>query len=240
MLFDELKNKYPNAQLSLYGDCLIIPSNEFQKEWEKTLQEEGHTVHMTDYEYKSVYAVSMQKKETYKKTPFPEPPKESDKTKNMRLAAQSPDWDPREEQHLLKRWEELGNISNEQKGNQLKSEFPKRSAAALIQKHRKLIAKQEREQAKKDGEKPEAPKETTAATSQDLEYLGKITEILEKVTDPINARVEELHKKIVDLDLRIGTLVDDKAELEKEIDILKADFKGHEHSKKTGLPLVPP
>jgi len=39
MLFDELKNKYPNAQLSLYGDCLIIPSNEFQKEWEKTLQE---------------------------------------------------------------------------------------------------------------------------------------------------------------------------------------------------------
>jgi hypothetical protein len=249
MLFEELKNKYPNAQLSLYGDCLIIPMSEYTKEKEKQLQAEGHISRITDYQFNEVWAVSLKKTETYKKEPFPEPPKESDKTKNMRLAAQSPDWDPREEQHLLKRWEELGKISNEQKGNQLKSEFPKRSAAALIQKHYKLKAKQEREQAKKDGEKPEAPKETTAATSQDLEYLGKIHEALLKVTEPLNKRISDLETELENLKFEnIRQVADDVTGIKQDIlhlinndEELKYLLLNHTHNDKTGdasLPLT--
>jgi hypothetical protein len=235
MLFEELKNKYPNAQLSLYGDCLIIPMSEYTKEKEKQLQAEGHISRITDYQFNEVWAVSLKKTEPYKKEPFPEPPNlESEKTKNMRLAAQSPDWAPEEEQHLLKRWEELGNLSNEKKGKQLNPEFPKRSAAALIQKYRKLKAKQEKEQAKKEPKPeptPDKPTDEKALTYEEQvqlqlsEFRGRIVKLesfmanfTDKYSNPVEA-LEHTEDMVIDL---------------------KYQFDKHEHSKKTGLPLVPP
>ena len=37
-LFETLKNKYPIQQIALYGDCIILPTNEFENEWESKLK----------------------------------------------------------------------------------------------------------------------------------------------------------------------------------------------------------
>lgn len=207
MLFDELKNKYPNLQLSLYGDCIIVPISEYTKEKEKQLQQEGHNSRITDYQFREVWAISLKKTEPYTKEPFPELPKLQPTAKSANSS--KPDWTDEEKDRLMKRWVEVMPVTATGKAKELLKEFPGQSEQAIYLIHYELTG-------------------------------GKATHQRKKITEPMNNKINELQEKIVALDLKIGTLESDKEELSNDLDFLKADFKEHQHSKKTGLPLVPP
>jgi hypothetical protein len=265
-LFEKLKNKYRPVQLKLYGECLIIPMDEFQKEWERILETEGHTTRVTDYEYKAVYAVSIKKAETYTKEPFPEPERpepiknESQKTKNMRAAKESPKWTKPENVRLCKRWRELGNIPKEQKTKQLLPEFPGRTTGAIHQKIIKLSRKPEYQELLKQVEaKPEPaaepaplkiiqapapePKPEPAAAppkEKELTYEEVVQSQIQRLAEDLEKIREQTVDRQMDLQEVIGTMNRKIDDLETTLGEYIEKFDQHEHSIKTGLPLVPP
>jgi hypothetical protein len=259
-LFETLKNKYPIQQIAMYGDCIIIPIVEFGDDWEKRLKEEGYMSHVVQINYVGRWAVQLRKAEVYKKEPFPDPPKEkSSKKEILAINRNKADWTKEEKDRLMKRWSEVTPPTALGKARELQKEFPERSEQAIYLMQYGLTGGKATHQRKPSAaattksqleqQKKQVEEEHKIYSDNELEkklYIRReemeefIDSTLTLLKEEFNAQREELQKKIVDLDLRVGTLENDKAELANEIEFIRADFKEHEHSEITHKPLVPP
>jgi hypothetical protein len=257
-LFEELKNKYPAVTLSLYGDSLIIPQNEFKKEWEKTLTEEGHAWRLIDYDRRMIFAISLKHNVPYIKEPFPEPPPQQKTESPIREIIQQRArggnrwknvWQPKEDELLIILWNQEPKLTVQKITAIFQKTYSNRtdlaignriSALQVEERIPRRIGKKAPKTPKPEKEKPKhwnEIKENPNPEPQEKRILEEVQEVAKKLISELS---DERAKQLVEFDLRILTLERAKAELEVEIEFLRSDFKEHEHSRKTGLPLVPP
>ncbi len=258
-LFEQLKNKYPSKALSLYGDCLIIPTKEFEKEWEKQLQEEGHAVRVTESEYRTIYAVSIQKKIPFApKEPFPEPPKQEEPkkiTEPMKEIVQHRAkggnkwlnvWQPNEDKLLIELWNKTPRLTVQQITTELQKTYPNRTLEAVGNRISALQAEgqiQPRWHTKRKT-KPEPAAEPGNKPMTQTEFLTEIKTRMEALAGLIvqnsNENLERISNLEQDLKTVISTMNGRIDDIDNNLHFLTDDFKEHEHSDKTGLPRVPP
>jgi hypothetical protein len=159
----------------------------------------------------------------------------------------------------MKRWSEVTPPTALGKARELQKEFPERSEQAIYLMQYGLTGGKATHQRKPSAaattksqleqQKKQVEEEHKIYSDNELEkklYIRReemeefIDSTLTLLKEEFNAQREELQKKIVDLNLRVGTLENDNAELANEIEFIRADFKEHEHSEITHKPLVPP
>ena len=223
-------------------------------------ESEGYISHIVQIGYHSKWAVQLRKAEIYTKTPFPDPnPQPTPPTNIKATKASKADWTQEDKDRLMKRWVEVKPTTAMGKARELLKEFPGRSEQSLYLMYYGLTggkATHSREppaaattKTKLEEQKEQVEEEHKLYSENELEkqlYIRReemeefIDSTLTLLKEEYTSRLEELHKRIVDLDLRVGTLENEKAELANEIEFLRADFKEHEHSEITHKPLVPP
>jgi hypothetical protein len=132
---------------------------------------------------------------------------------------------------------EKGLIKPRFKTRRSKDQAPEKISAAATTKTQLEQQKKQVEEEHKIYSDNELEKKLYIRREEMEEFIDSTLTLLK---EEFNAQREELQKKIVDLDLRVGTLENDNAELANEIEFIRADFKEHEHSEITHKPLVPP
>jgi len=61
VLIEELKEKFSVEKVEPYGDVIVVPSREFQSDWEPTLEGEGHRVFSNSYNGELVFLIRLSK-----------------------------------------------------------------------------------------------------------------------------------------------------------------------------------
>ena len=244
-LFETLKNKYPIQQIALYGDCIIIPTAEFEKDWEKRLKEEGYMSHIVQIDYHSKWAVQLRKAEIYTKTPFPEPkPQPTPPTNIKATKASKADWTQEDKDRLMKRWVEVTPTTAMGKARELLKEFPGRSEQSLYLMYygltggkathqRKTTPKQPKPAATKaepsryptkDGEEP------SRLTLSD-EMVNYIAVKIERATQGLREEIYKIKEELSVLSVtKIGKIDERLENLEYLEEGTRAAFEDHKHA----------
>jgi len=133
---EELKQKFAVRNVAPYGECIMVPGDEFDPDWEAVLGDQGYNCIETDIGGKRLMLVKLDREDQDVEAPeTKEKPVEEKKGPLANL--QSRVWSKDDDERLLKRMRELpGTI--EQKCLQLTKDFKGRSPAAIHQKYVKL------------------------------------------------------------------------------------------------------
>lgn len=252
-LFEQLKNKYPVRQIALFGDCIIIPTAEFEKDWEKRLKEEGYMSHVVQIDYHSQWAVQLRKAEVYKKEPISPPPGPGNVSTHTTTPepakltnAGKAEWTDEDKDRLMKRWVEVTPTTAMGKAREIVKEFPGRSAQALYLMHYELTGGKTTHQRKPRKNKPE-PAAATNKYQEDLDKLEKITNAIQKVTEPIYKKIADLEKEIEELKFKnIREVADEIPGIKQDIlhlihntEEIDSRLEGHKHYPPTGEVMFP-
>jgi hypothetical protein len=176
-----------------------------------------------------------------------------------------PDWTQPDKDRLIKRWDELGTISQLEKGRRLQAEFPGRSPQALYVMHYQLTGGKETHQRKTKQPTPnkETEKNQPEQSISQIYFAAKVTEIIKDLIKPLEENIKNLEARVYgEQTVTVATLnqllqpikekladisMDKQNELKIKIEDLETTmgeymvkFEEHEHSEKTGKPLVPP
>lgn len=142
--FEELKERFPVQNVPPYGECVVVPGDKFDPDWEGFLDEDGYGCIFTDFGEKPVTLVLTIKRHgksertvyeprtEKKEPPTPEP------TRKHPPSMKGPQWGLKDEQRLISRLNELKG-SLEGKIRILAKEFQGRSPNAILQKYHKLV-----------------------------------------------------------------------------------------------------
>ena len=193
---EELKKQFKVSNVAGMGQCIIIPMDRFKPEWDEQLIEAGHECHAQNG---YVYVVLG--------------PEKLEKQQESRWG-KSWGWSKEDESRLLKRFNELtGPI--EKRCAKLVSEFPGRTAIALLMKCRKL-----RRAAKKTVPKPEPfiPIPTIPTSTVNDPY---VTKILNKLTNDVDGILDILNEQNKVLDKLSCQVLMQALQLKEQ----KGDFK---------------
>lgn len=126
----ELKERFPVQNVPPYGECVIVPGDKFDPDWEAFLDEQGYGCLFTDLGEKPVTLVLTKKRQP--EPPTPQPPRK------YPSAMKGPAWSSDDENRLIRRMNELTGPTEARCG-MLTKEFQGRSAMALVQKFKKLV-----------------------------------------------------------------------------------------------------
>jgi hypothetical protein len=133
-ILEDLRQKFPVNDVAPYGECIIVPGDKFNPDWEAVLGEEGYNCIQTDIAGKPFMLVKLEREDAEGLETKEKPVEEK---KGPLANLQSRVWSKDDDERLLKRMRELpGTI--EQKCLQLTKDFKGRSPAAIHQKYVKL------------------------------------------------------------------------------------------------------
>jgi hypothetical protein len=180
---EELKRQFKVANVAGVGQCIIIPMDKFEPEWDEELLQAGHECHAREDGYVQVTLG----------------PEKSERSRGRREG--TPIWWTKEDEaRLLKRLSELtGPIY--QKCAKIVSEFPGRTVKALELKQKKLKRTSKKTQKEKVApkleDKPSTPVHIPPSTSVTDPYVPKI---LNKLTNDVDGILDILNEqnKIMD------------------------------------------
>lgn len=135
---DELRQKFPTKNVPPYGECIVVPGDEFDPDWEVSLGEQSCKCFMTDLEGKPVTLVkfrALAKTDTPKEVFHPEP-----KTEKTNLVApwlnNSVSWKPEETALIISLWNEGKSIKEVCRG--VTETFPNRTDKAVMNRISRL------------------------------------------------------------------------------------------------------
>lgn len=137
---EELKQKYPVQQFSLYGECVVVPGNEFDPDWEHYLTEQGHKCHFVDFEGKAVSLIELGRRERKGETREVFRPRTSEKKETLAerrtriLHDPLSKWTPKDREKLITLWNDPMKITI----REIAEHFPKRSVHAIKNRLQKL------------------------------------------------------------------------------------------------------
>jgi hypothetical protein len=130
-----------------HGECIVVPGDQFDPDWEAFLDEQGYGCVFTDFGEKPVTLVLTIKRHGKSERTVYEPrtekkepptPEATRKGRSNLSAMKGPQWGLKDEQRLISRINELKG-SLEEKCRALTKEFQERSPNAILQKYRKLV-----------------------------------------------------------------------------------------------------
>jgi hypothetical protein len=141
---DELKTKFPVRDVAPYGQCIVVPGDEFDPDWEAELDEQGYSIIETDFgdPAKPVTLVKLKsrmKADSPKEVYHPEPNALPQKRKQPVAPWQDPSrrWKAEEDELIIALWNQKHNIPEIH--TELRKRFPNRSIHAVKCRVTRLI-----------------------------------------------------------------------------------------------------
>lgn len=220
---------FPIKAFSAYGECIVVPGDKFDPDWDMFLGDQGHDIHETKEDGKPVTLVELIAKDqqgvkTTIKTSLDEKVEETigevkKATENLRrdkMRRVTNEWKPQEDELLLKRLKELGpRMKLSAKCKELAKEFPGRSPGALNQRFYMLAGKtQKKRKYEKADRRSELVKEslknvcTTCGLPKDLCCCDKtVPVILKRMEEHFETELGQIKLEIKGMVETLGSTV---------------------------------
>jgi len=159
---EELKEKYAVLDIPPYGDCIIVPGDAFNPDWEVCLGDEGYNCIDDVLDGQPVTFVQLKKVEN----------KEVEKTEKVEskkrgYALRGPNWSKADDKTLLETYDALVAQGKKYGSHKILAKmFKGRSESAISQRLKRLLKKREK-QRQKTGEDSKSTKDVSVEDAVD-------------------------------------------------------------------------
>lgn len=249
---DELKQKYAVMKVPPYGDCIIIPGEEFDPDWDVFLGDQGYNCYETILDEHPVTLVQLKHTRSIAAEKKDPAPAAAGATQKKRFV-HGKTWEAPEDKLLIALWEVKPQLSFPKLTEKFRAQFPDRSPGSItnhvwsLQQAGKIKPRFTIKRAKPGKNTPVAKSEKNIEAPSKVEEVKPDLELaLVNLTletkaqiDSINEAYIELKNEFFGIKTGVSKLANAVVKLQAKVAELERALVEHKHADKTGEAMQP-